>query len=670
MIFACSQEEQEHNNIDTLTPSPPPPSPLGHYSCLFSLEEYLHDLVGHIPDAENIAEVDGPSLNFAQAALVLQNSSNIYSRKVEYLYALVYKSLEENFHAQNGKAARQRHTDPDIEDFLSFDPYQEFLLLDDVLPTDDSPDNRKIDLMENEKVDGSTPGRSITRLSLTENKSVTAINDVAYKTLLDPQGSTLRLLKAPVAEDGWLRLPGTSTNKRNSFSAPVSPFHQPLYEQSGEESTEMQTGFGAFDDGNDDDDDDGPGFAMIEEEDELPAAAQQIASNKPARHVTFAEPALAPKRDPWALLDPHSVDSATKARPLKVGKSTRLPEGIAEPPSACVTGARTRRVMCPNAPSSQTDTTAGKRRFDATESFKHACGKRSLDETNKRENDDVVSAVLPLQGLAFGNEFTYIYQATTKRLAAKRRELRQQEQSKMATPIYDDDDEDEYGGGFAFADDNDDFDDNADRPMEGNTGMASLDDIYDRDSGGTFHAILNRRAFFFYERQSHLYLFLPKEDTPSGATFEELCRAHLQAFAREAEKYASETKLTQRVDQWQQRLQPLLQEEEERPVFDIHEYGHQVIESMETEITKQPLDFGEKPTTIVDFSRVTRHKPNYEVCRLFLACLSLTNSGNVRFAETSEDGNSLSMELLKRDVELPTENYLAPSVREKNDMVM
>jgi condensin-2 complex subunit H2 len=128
--------------------------------------------------------------------------------------------------------------------------------------------------------------------------------------------------------------------------------------------------------------------------------------------------------------------------------------------------------------------------------------------------------------------------------------------------------------------------------------------------------------------------------------------------------------LTQRVDQWQQRLQPLLQEEEERPVFDIHEYGHQVIESMENEITKTHVDTNEKPSLIVDFSRVTRHKPNFEVCRLFLASLSLTNSGNVRFVEISADGNSLSMELLNRDVELPTENYLAPSVRETSNMVV
>lgn len=161
-----------------------------------------------------------------------------------------------------------------------------------------------------------------------------------------------------------------------------------------------------------------------------------------------------------------------------------------------------------------------------------------------------------------------------------------------------------------------------------------------------------------------------QENKPAGATFEELCRAHLRAFAREAEKYASETKLTQRVDQWQQRLQPLLQEEEERPVFDIHEYGNQIITSMETEITRNNRVFDGKQSAVVDFSRVTRHKSNFEVCRLFLASLSLTNSGNVCFAQTSEDGNSLSIELLNRDVEFPTENYLAPSARELSEMTM
>jgi condensin-2 complex subunit H2 len=456
----------------------------------------LHDLVGHIPGAEDQLTLDGPSLNFAQAALVLQNSSNIYSRKVEYLYALVYKSLEENFQVQNGKVVRQKHADPDIDDFLAFDPYQEFLLLDDVLPTDDSPDNRKIDLVET--AEGSTPGRSMTRLSLTENKSVTAINDVAYKTLLDPHGSTLRLLKAPVAEDGWLRLPGTNSGKRQSLSAPLSPLPQTIQEHSGEESMEMQSGFGAFDSGNDNDDDDGPGFFMNvdDDEEELLVATQPMAVDKPARHVTFAESVPTPKRDPWALLDPHSVDSATKSKPLKVGKSIRLPEGITEPPSACVTGARTRRIIRPNNPTPQPDTATGKRRFDATESFNSQCafGKRSVND-----NDNETLSFLPLQGLAFGDEFTYVYQATMKRLAAQRRELRQQAQSKAAQSNFNEEDEDDqYGDGFVFGgdDDDNDYGDATDYPQEGNTGMVSLDEMYNRDNGKFMQLQMSRNYQF------------------------------------------------------------------------------------------------------------------------------------------------------------------------------
>ena len=54
------------------------------------LEEYLDEL-----DAVNISFDGGKtSLNFAQAALVIQGSAIIYSRKVEYLYSLIYQTLD------------------------------------------------------------------------------------------------------------------------------------------------------------------------------------------------------------------------------------------------------------------------------------------------------------------------------------------------------------------------------------------------------------------------------------------------------------------------------------------------------------------------------------------------------------------------------------------------
>jgi len=105
-------------------------------------------------------------------------------------------------------------------------------------------------------------------------------------------------------------------------------------------------------------------------------------------------------------------------------------------------------------------------------------------------------------------------------------------------------------------------------------------------------------------------------------------------------------------------------------VFDIHAYGNAVIESMEQHIDIQqrrssPEDALKAGPRIVDFRDVTSDCPSYEVCRMFLATLSLHNSGNLRFVQQKQqaaDLNSFQMELLRSDIERPMETYLAPSV--------
>ena len=54
------------------------------------LEEYLEDLEGIS------ISFDGgkTSLNFAEAAILIQGSAVVYSRKVEYLYSLIYQALD------------------------------------------------------------------------------------------------------------------------------------------------------------------------------------------------------------------------------------------------------------------------------------------------------------------------------------------------------------------------------------------------------------------------------------------------------------------------------------------------------------------------------------------------------------------------------------------------
>ena len=54
------------------------------------LEDYLEEL-----ETITISFEDGKSVDFAEAALLIQGSACIYSKKVEHLYALVYHVLDQ-----------------------------------------------------------------------------------------------------------------------------------------------------------------------------------------------------------------------------------------------------------------------------------------------------------------------------------------------------------------------------------------------------------------------------------------------------------------------------------------------------------------------------------------------------------------------------------------------
>lgn len=54
------------------------------------LEEYVRELQSITVSFDN----GDSKLNFAEAALLIQGSAMIYSRKVEYLYTLAYQTLE------------------------------------------------------------------------------------------------------------------------------------------------------------------------------------------------------------------------------------------------------------------------------------------------------------------------------------------------------------------------------------------------------------------------------------------------------------------------------------------------------------------------------------------------------------------------------------------------
>lgn len=544
-------------------------------------------------------------LNFARAAIVLQNSSLVYSRKVEYLHSLVYKALEEFAATAGGRNKRRNGASPrgqrssafdaEVEEFFnSTEDNQEFLLLDDVVPEDKTENNAKINLRDAGSDDPAAAGGgyrrsgssssslrtslSRSRLSLTGLTAATdrtassissgggpMMTEAQHRALTGTLSETcLRLVDAHSNIDrtsGSLLMPGVSAGVESDGGAHA---HRNLAgpsfqnDDNGGDSGFIGSAGGGFDDGDDDDhDNDGAGFMMMADDDngdDPPENGADVAvseglvaeaAHAPEKRVTFADPPpdAADEEeydDPWEMWDPHSSDG-TKERPLRIGNTLRLPPGVNELPSECVTGARTKLAARQKAWRQTQDVSASQQALSsslAAETFKAtvaAARKRRMDhedpssllsEAGDGDNDGSVFPSISLKGLAFGEEFAYIAKETSKRRAAERRALRKQQQEQQrhqrqaasvdddataaAAPLsgdgYNDDDDD--GGGYAFGgfddgidDDDDDYgfhnhaDGDQGRVM-GNTGMASLDDAYKGSAEGEFVCLLQKRNFF------------------------------------------------------------------------------------------------------------------------------------------------------------------------------
>lgn len=432
--------------------------------------------------------------------MVLQNSSGIYSRKVDFLHAFAYKVQEElSSYAEGNSKRTSKRTgiDAEIEEFLNYDPHLDFLLLDDVLPTDTTETGQKINLNEvsstqHQALDTTLFSASKTRLSLGGTRLHSMGSSTLDQTLaggvsvaaqralmgsLDTGALRLTGDTCDIGEDGVLRIPGSQKQHHNNTEEALSV------------AQDMEIDDGSFGGGGgtfDDDQDDGQGFAIAIEDVNISDAVTITAENSGAsqtngKRVAFADvpapsvrkPTQKTKMDPWALLDRDTPD-AKKPRPLRVGKTIILPASVDKPPSQCVTGSRTRRVT-----RQKRDRAVEGREFAinsfVAEHYQATLGKRGFER------------VVPLKGLAFGNEFAYIAKATAKRKADVRRELRKQqlvfENTVVPEEAMDDDDDD--GGGFDFGgdDDDNDFGCSADACGEegvinNNTGIASVDEIY------------------------------------------------------------------------------------------------------------------------------------------------------------------------------------------------
>jgi len=233
----------------------------------------------------------------------------------------------------------------------------------------------------------------------------------------------LGILGTHGTSDGLFYLRGTAesqeTNAKNrrANSFGISPYAM--------DQDDEDVGVDHDDDGDaapfDDDDNDGPGYAFTE---------TTTDSNPAPSPTTIAPTDIAAPRhsnkqtNPWIMLDPHDAGSA-KARPLRIGTTFKLPDGLDQPPSECVTGARTKSHKRTRPPAAANVEIKKPAVYTAIASFHASLSKEARIVDGLLEPDqDIATTMMPPHGLAFGDEFAYVHKATAKRQAAERREKR------------------------------------------------------------------------------------------------------------------------------------------------------------------------------------------------------------------------------------------------------
>ncbi|XP_073005673.1 condensin-2 complex subunit H2 [Typha latifolia] len=111
-----------------------------------------------------------------------------------------------------------------------------------------------------------------------------------------------------------------------------------------------------------------------------------------------------------------------------------------------------------------------------------------------------------------------------------------------------------------------------------------------------------------------------QENLDSHESLEDLCRSHLDALLASIAETEKQTELAARVSTWTQRIEHTLEEQDMHPPFDIQLYGERILDKL----TSEAEDKG-----IMSFTNVALSQESHEVARTFSALLQLVNNGNI-----------------------------------------
>ncbi|XP_075284168.1 condensin-2 complex subunit H2 isoform X2 [Opisthocomus hoazin] len=536
------------------------------------LGEYLEEL-----DQICISFDNGKTtMNFIEAALLIQGSACIYSRKVEYLYLLVCQTLD--FICDKKREKLPSSLGPDGKDAdASFGAEEEeqFLSLDDIKDSSQASVDMSKDHQPNavtivpltpmslvppedaEKRDNPLFSRKGEILASRKDfRMNTCTPHASGAFLLELAGLSPTCLQQRQRGDSPGRAAGAMSQVLGSGRERMSIGRDPVQALNFSEE-----GGAAGPDDDDSGGDDVPG-ALEDGVEVTPAANERVEAqrNTPREkgyvlreRAPAEEPEAHAKEmlDPWQSLDP--FDDA-EDKPFKKGRPFVVPHGLGD-----VVGGKRKRK--------------GPRKLQDFVKWFAAAYDNVPDGRKTRR-----------KGPTFADLEVLYWKQLKERMAAQRKR-----QSRAGLPLYEeelDPLEEERGA---------DCDEGADN-------FGEQEDVEPEGPDELLEGALD-----------------PPEQSSLG--YEELVRRNVELFIASSEKYAQETELSQHMRRWEEKTTPLLQEQEERAAFDIHRYGDALAGGCGA--------LGRWRS----FASLVAGQPPFEVCRYMLASLQLANDYVVELAQ-------------------------------------
>jgi len=566
---------------------------------------------------------DGISqLNFAEAALLIQGSTAIYSRKVELLYQLVYQALDLLVTDTSKDGAQAKKAKAQNGLFGNISEMEELLTIDHLLKEGrhisldkNAPERQALQrkvpllLMPRDQADGRTHEFRIsscmvhsTGLYLLQESDAKLLEGMSMEGVEtdDP------LVPAPPKEvqdlDGRLQellkgLPATSSPSVDASPCP----------------TELDT------------------QTQVDDQHQVVAAPEPeiLAEKEPEKAPSFSRPQgvgqdivaatlqLPAQSDPWAFVDEHLARGCDV--PLQVGKTSK--------------------------------------RLIAKNLLTNADGLPDVSAFSAKAIEDACSAssstnLAPL--LAAGNPVESLFLAVAGQMKSGGRyetqraafspawlefedlfvaALGKRKQLKTSSKV-------RPGAGDAQVSDGSDEEAAPVTPAEGTFQDEMLTPLMG-------DAILSSDVSQDHQREEQRREVAMLEGMIQDAQqkYESTVRQHLQVLQKDwvAMDDPKFPQLYANVRRWQDHLEPVLKEFESRPEFDIQSYSTKFLKKMTS------MDDGKTDEQGIPFARLVHGQPRWEVCRRFLTCLLLTNQGNTEIVADDERMHGFGVKLLEAE---------------------